>query len=192
MAILILLGILVLAVVIIAGYIIGVYNRLIKLRNGAENAWAQIDVQLKRRYDLIPNLVETVKGYAAHEREVFQKVTEARTRAMAAGTVKEHGEAENQLAGALKSLFAVAERYPQLKASGNFVKLQEELSSTENRIASARQLYNDASMKFNVMQQVFPARLIAGAFGFAGKEYFETEEPASREPVSVKFTETQK
>lgn len=187
MIMLIVLGILVLAGVIIAVYVVAVYNGLIRLKNGTDNAWAQIDVQLKRRYDLIPNLVETVKGYAAHEKEVFQKVTEARTRAMAAKTVKEHGEAENMLAGALKSLFAVAERYPRLKANENFIALQEEISSTENRIASARQLYNDAAMKFNIMQQVFPARLVAVAFGFDEREYFETGEPASRGPVSVKF-----
>ena len=183
----IILGILILIVAIVIGYATGVYNKLIKLKNMTENTWAQIDVQLKRRYDLIPNLVETVKGYAAHEREVFQKVTEARTKAMGAGTMKEQGAAENMLTGALKSLFAVAERYPQLKATENFIMLQEELSSTESKIAAARQLYNDAAMKFNVKQQVFPARLIATAFGFTEKEYFETEEPASREPVKVKF-----
>ena len=187
MILFIILAIVILPVIIAAGYVISVYNRLIRLKNGTEKAWAQIDVQLKRRYDLIPNLVETVKGYAAHEREVLQKVTEARSKAMQAGTPEERGEAENMLTGALKSLFAVAEKYPNLKANQTFMKLQEELSATENAIAGARQLYNESAMNFNVMQQVFPARLIAAAFGFSEKEYFEAEEPAGREPVKVSF-----
>ncbi|MCK4337453.1 MAG: LemA family protein, partial [Candidatus Aminicenantes bacterium] len=123
--------------------VIGIYNALIQLRNRCENAWAQVDVQLRRRYDLIPNLVETVKGYAKHERELFQKVTEARASAINAGTVKEQGQAENMLSGTLKSLFAVAENYPELKANQNFMMLQEELAGTEGKIAYARQFYND-------------------------------------------------
>jgi len=168
-------------------FVIGVYNGLITLRNRCENAWAQVDVQLRRRYDLIPNLVETVKGYAKHEREVFQKVTEARAKAIDAGTVKEQGEAENMLTGALKSLFAVVENYPDLKANQNFLMLQEELAGTEGKIAYARQFYNDNVMKFNLKQQVFPSNIIAGTFNFKEKEYFEIEEPEARRPVEVKF-----
>ncbi|MEJ2745377.1 MAG: LemA family protein [bacterium] len=168
-------------------YVIGAYNRLIRLKNRIENAWSQIDVQLKRRYDLIPNLVETVKGYAAHEREVFQSVTEARTRAIGASSVKEQGQAENMLTGALKTLFAVAENYPDLKANQNFLLLQEELAGTEGKIAYARQFYNDSVMTYTMACQTFPSSIIAGTFHFPGKDYFEIEEPAAREPVKVKF-----
>jgi len=168
-------------------FIITIYNALIRLRNRCDNAWAQVDVQLRRRYDLIPNLVETVKGYAKHEREVFQKVTEARSKAISAGSVKEQGEAENMLTGALKSLFAVVENYPELKANQNFLMLQEELAGTEGKIAYARQFYNDNVMKFMVKQQVFPSNIIAQMFRFKEKEYFEIEEPEAREPVEVKF-----
>jgi LemA protein len=168
-------------------FIIAIYNALIRLRNRCDNAWAQVDVQLRRRYDLIPNLVETVKGYAKHEREVFQKVTEARGKAINAETVKEQGEAENMLTGALKSLFAVVENYPELKANQNFLMLQEELAGTEGKIAYARQFYNDNVMKFNVKQQVFPSNIIAQMFRFKEKEYFEIEEPEVRGPVEVKF-----
>lgn len=167
--------------------VIGIYNTLIRLRNRCNNAWAQVDVQLRRRYDLIPNLMETVKGYAKHEREVFQKVTEARSKAINAGTVKEQGAAENMLTGALKSLFAVVENYPDLKANQNFLMLQEELAGTEGKIAYARQFYNDMTMKFNVKQQVVPSNIIANMFNFKEKEYFEIEEPEAREPVKVKF-----
>jgi LemA protein len=166
---------------------IGIYNSLIVFRNRCDNAWAQVDVQLRRRYDLIPNLVETVKGYAKHEREVFEKVTEARTKAISAQTVKEQGEAENMLTGALKSLFAVVENYPELKANQNFLMLQEELAGTESKIAYARQFYNDMVMKFNMKQQVFPSSIIARMFSFKEKDYFEIEEPAAREPVKVSF-----
>jgi LemA protein len=172
---------------VIAIAAIGIYNGLITLRNRADNAWAQVDVQLRRRYDLIPNLVETVKGYAKHEREVFQKVTEARTQAINAGTVAEQGKAENMLTGALKSLFAVVENYPELKANQNFLMLQEELAGTEGKIAYARQFYNDTVMKFNTKQQVFPSNIIANMFGFQEKEYFEIEEPEAREAVKVEF-----
>jgi len=166
---------------------IGMYNSLISLRNRCDNSWAQVDVQLKRRYDLIPNLVETVKGYAKHEREVFQNVTEARAKAINASTVKDQSAAENQLTGALKTLFAVAENYPELKANQNFLMLQEELAGTEGKIAYARQFYNDTVMKFNMKQQVFPSNIIANMFGFKEKEYFELEEPAAKEPVKVSF-----
>ncbi len=175
----------IIAVVAVAA--IGIYNALITLRNRADNAWAQVDVQLRRRYDLIPNLVETVKGYAQHEKDVFQKVTEARAQAINAGTVGEQGQAENMLSGALKSLFAVAENYPDLKANQNFLMLQEELAGTEGKIAYARQFYNDTVMKFNTKQQVFPSNMIANMFGFKEKEYFEIEEPEAKEPVKVKF-----
>ncbi|MFW6123953.1 MAG: LemA family protein [Acidobacteriota bacterium] len=179
------IGAIVTAVFIFA--FVGIYNGLITIRNRANNAWAQVDVQLRRRYDLIPNLVETVKGYAQHEKQVFQKVTEARAQAINAETVKEQEQAENRLTGALKSLFAVAENYPELKASQNFMMLQEELAGTEGKIAYARQFYNDTVMKFNTKQQVFPSNIIANMFGFKEKEYFEIEEPEAREPVKVKF-----
>jgi len=162
------------------------YNRFIVLRNRIDNGWSQIDVQLRRRYDLIPNLVETVKGYAAHEREVFQKVTEARAAMTSATTVAEQGQAQNMITQALKSLFAVAEAYPELKANQNFMMLQEELAGTESKIAYARQFYNDTVMAFNTMVQSFPANLLAGAFGFTQRDYFPMEEPA-REPVKVQF-----
>jgi LemA protein len=168
-------------------FVIGIYNRLVTLRNRCDNSWAQVDVQLRRRYDLIPNLVETVKGYAKHEREVFQKVTEARSQAINAGTVKDQGVAENMLSGALKSLFAVVENYPDLKANQNFLMLQEELAGTEGKIAYARQFYNDNVMQFNLKQQVFPSNIIASMFNFKEKEYFEIEESEAREPVEVKF-----
>lgn len=162
------------------------YNGLITRRNRVKNAWYQIDVQLKRRYDLIPNLVETVKGYARHEKEVFQKVTEARTKAMGASSVKEASEANNMLSSTLKSLFAVAEAYPELKANQNFLKLQEELTSTENKIAFARQFYNDVTMQYNISIQKVPWNLIAKLFNFKMAEYWEVPE-AERGPVEVKF-----
>jgi LemA protein len=182
-------GLLVVLIIIGAAilFAIGIYNNLITLRNRSDNAWAQVDVQLRRRYDLIPNLVETVKGYAKHEKETFQMVTEARSNAMNAQTVKEQGEAENMLSGALKSLFAVAESYPDLKANQNFLMLQEELAGTEGKIAYARQFYNDVVMKFNTKQQVFPSNIIANMFSFQEKEYFEIEEPEAREPIKVEF-----
>ena len=182
------MGKIILAVVaVIVLYVVVAYNRLVRLRNRIENAWSQIDVQLKRRYDLIPNLIETVKGYAAHEREVFQKVTEARTKAINASTVGEQGQAENMLTGALKSLFAVAENYPELKANQNFLMLQEELAGTESKIAYSRQFYNDTVMTYDTTREVFPSSLIAQWFKFPEKEYFEIEEAAAREPVKVKF-----
>jgi LemA protein len=166
---------------------VGMYNSLISLRNRVDNAWAQVDVQLKRRYDLIPNLVETVKGYAKHEREVFQNVTDARSKAINASNVKDQSAAENQLSGALKSLFAVAEAYPELKANQNFMMLQEELAGTESKIAYARQFYNDQVMRFNQKQQLFPSNIIANMFRFTEREFFKIEEPAAKEPVKVQF-----
>ena len=177
----------IIVIVVFLILVIGIYNSLVLLRNRCNNAWAQVDVQLRRRYDLIPNLVETVKGYAKHERETFENVTEARSKAINAGTVKEQGEAENMLTGALKSLFAVVENYPDLKANQNFLMLQEELAGTEGKIAYARQFYNDLVMKFNTKQQVFPSNIIANMFKFKVREYFEIEEPEARAPVEVKF-----
>ena len=162
------------------------YNGLVRLRNGTENAWSQIDVQLRRRYDLIPNLVNTVKGYAEHERETFEAVTQARTAAMAGQTVGEQAQNEDLLSGALKSLFAVAEAYPDLKANENFLQLQEELVSTESRIAFARQHYNDSVLGYNNKIETFPSNLIAGAFKFKQAEFFETEDEAPG-PVEVNF-----
>ena len=167
-------------------WLIMMYNNLVVLRNRIDNAWSQIDVQLRRRYDLIPNLVETVKGYASHEKEVFERVTQARANAIAAGSVGEQGKAENVLTQALRSVFAVAENYPQLRATENFQQLQEELSGTESKIAFARQFYNDTVLRYNNARQTFPAALMANQFGFGPREYFEMEE-AAREPVKVKF-----
>jgi len=173
-------------VVVLGIYLIALYNGLVKLRNRIENAWAQIEVQLKRRYDLIPNLVETVKGYATHERETFEAVTQARNMAQGATGVQEQAQAENMLTGALKSLFAVSEAYPDLKANENFLNLQEELTATEGRIAYARQFYNDSVFKYNTKIQSFPAVLIAGAMHFTAREYFEADDQ-SRGPVEVSF-----
>ena len=168
-------------------WVVSIYNGLIKLKNRTDEAWSDIDVQLKRRYNLIPNLMETVKGYAKHERELFEKVTEARTRAMSAKTVKEQGESENMLAGTLKSLFAVAENYPDLKANENFLELQRELSDTENKIQASRRFYNGNVRDFNIKIQVFPNNLIAGMLKFGKRDFFEIEEEAARKPVDVKF-----
>jgi LemA protein len=181
------LVILLIIIVAAAVILIGMYNSLITLRNRCDNAWSQVDVQLRRRYDLIPNLVETVKGYAKHEREVFERVTEARAAAVNAQTVKDQGQAENVLSGALKSLFAVAENYPDLKANQNFLMLQEELAGTEGKVAYARQFYNDTVMKFNMRQQVFPSSIIANMFGFKPRDYFQIEEEVARGPVKVSF-----
>ena len=175
-----------LIVVVLALAAVALYNRLVRLRNRVDNAWAQIDVQLKRRYDLIPNLVETVKGYAAHEKETLERVVQARNIAMAATGVQQQGEAENMLTGALKSLFAVAEAYPDLKANQNFLQLQEELTNTEGKIAYARQFYNDTVMSFNTAIQSFPANVFAGMFGFGQRDYFEVE-PAAVEAPRVEF-----
>jgi LemA protein len=173
--------------VLIALFIIRIFNRLVTLRNRVDEAEADIDVQLKRRYDLIPNLLETVKGYAAHEKEVFQKVTQARTAAMSASGMAEKSGAENMLTGALKTLFAVAENYPELKANQNFLALQEELTDTENKISAARRFYNGLIRDFNIAIQVFPTNLMARPLGFTKRGMFEIEEAAEREPVKVKF-----
>lgn len=169
---------------------IGIYNGLVNRKVRTENAWAQIDVQLKRRYDLIPNLVETVKGYAAHERQTLENVIQARNMAVSAKTVAEHAQAENVLTGALKSLFAVAEAYPDLKANVNFRALQEELTATENRISFARQHYNDSAAQYNAALQRFPGNVVAGMFGFQPADYFELEAgeaEAVRRAPQVKF-----
>jgi LemA protein len=173
-------------VVILAVVVIAMYNGLVTLRNRIENAWAQIDVQLKRRYDLIPNLVETVKGYAAHERETLEAVTQARNIAVNAQGPAQQAQAENMLTGALKSLFAVSEAYPDLKANQNFLNLQEELTGTEGRIAYARQFYNDTVYKYNNKIQSVPSNILAGMFNFSEREYFEADDE-SRGPVSVQF-----
>lgn len=163
-----------------------IYNGLVTLKNRVEEAWSDIDVQLKRRHNLIPNLVNTVKGYAAHEKEVFEKVTEARTRAMGAGNEHEKLEAENALTGTLKSLFAVAENYPQLKANQNFLELQRELSDTENKIQAARRFYNGNVRDFNIKIQTFPSNIVAGVLGFKEREFFEAQEGEKALP-EVKF-----
>jgi LemA protein len=173
-------------VVVIALWVVAIYNSLVVLRNRIENAWSQIDVQLKRRTDLIPNLVETVKGYASHEKEVFTKVTEARAALVHAEGVKDQAQANNMLTGALKTLFAVAENYPELKANQNFMMLQEELAGTESKIAYARQFYNDTVLKYDNKREKFPSNIIANMFGFKDREYFEVAE-AEREPVKVDF-----
>ncbi len=167
--------------------VITLYNRFVRLRNRVDNAWAQIEVQLKRRWDLIPNLLETVKGYAAHERETFEAVTNARTTAQQAGTPAATAQAEGLLGQALGRLFAVAEAYPELQADENFRQLQSELAETENRIAISRQVYNDSVLTYNNAIQTFPGMLLADPFGFAAREFFETDD-AQREPPQVSFT----
>ncbi len=166
---------------------VGIYNSLVQKRIRCQEAWSQIDVQLKRRYDLIPNLVETVKGYASHEQETLERVIQARNAAIAAGGVKEQAGAENMLSGALRQLFALSESYPDLKANQNFAQLQEELVSTENKIGFARQHYNDSTAVYNVARQQFPNNIVAGMFAFKEREFFEIEEPAEREAPKVSF-----
>ncbi len=177
------------AVVVILLVVITMYNRFVTLTNRVKEAWSDIDVQLKRRYDLIPNLVETVKGYVSHERQTLEKVTEARTKAMGAQTVGEHTEAENMLSGALKSLFAVAEAYPTLQANPSFVELQRELSDTENKIQAARRFYNSVAQDLQNALQQFPSNIVGSSFGFQSREFFELSEgeQAAKEPVKVKF-----
>jgi len=179
----IILGVLVLAL-LLAVY---TYNSLVTKRVRVRNAWSQIDVQLKRRYDLIPNLVETVKGYAAHEKETLERVVQARNQAISASGVAQQAEAENMLSGALRQLFALSEAYPNLKANENFAQLQEELTSTENRISFARQHYNDTTAGYNTACQTFPNNLLAGMFGFKLEDFFELEEPEMREAPKVEF-----
>lgn len=179
----IILGIIAVAVIAV----IGIYNGLVSRRNRIKEAWSDIEVQMIRRYDLIPNVVETVKGYAAHEKGVLEEVTRARTSAMGAKTAEEHAKAENMLSSTLKTLFAVAENYPDLKANANFLDLQRELADTENKIQAARRFYNGVVRDFNTMIESFPSNVIAGTFGFKQREFFDLEEEAARKPVGVKF-----
>ena len=172
--------------IIIIGTLIHMYNNLVKLRNLVKNSFSQIDVQLKRRNDLIPNLVETVKGYAAHEKGVLEEVTKARTGVMNASTIEETSAADNQLTGALKTLFAVAESYPDLKANSNFQQLQSDLTDTEDKISYARQFYNDAVLKYNNACQQFPSNIMARLFGFKEETFFEAPE-SEREVPKVEF-----
>ena len=160
---------------------------LVRSRNRVRESWSDIDVQLKRRYDLIPNLIETVKGYAAHEKEVLERVVQARSEAMGAHTIGEHAQAENMLTGALKSLFALAEAYPQLRAVESFAKLQDELSDTENKIQAARRFYNTNVMTLNTQVEQFPTNMVANMFSFKKEEFFQLEAAAEREPVKVNF-----
>ncbi len=178
-------------IIAVIGYLITVYNGLVKLKVLVEEAWSGIDVQLKRRYDLIPNLVETVKGYAKHESKLFEKVAELRTSAMKAEGAEDKGKAEAELANTLKTVFAVAENYPELKANTNFMKLQDELSSIEEEVQSARRYYNGAVRDFNTKLQVFPTSLIAGMLGFKAREFFEAAEE-ERKNVKVDFSEDKK
>lgn len=177
------------AVLLLLGvFLISTYNGLVRLRQRVQNAWSQVDVQLKRRYDLIPNLVNAVKGYAGHEKDTLERVTQARNMAVRAGNVKEQSQAENLLSGALKSLFAVAEAYPELKANTNFLQLQTELSDTESKIAFSRQFYNDTVQKFNTRIEVFPNNLVAGMLGFQMVDYFTLQgEAEARQNVRVSF-----
>ena len=175
----------VIVVIVVLFFWLG-YNSLVKSRNRVDNAWSQIDVQLKRRHDLIPNLVETVKGYAAHERGTFEAVTNARANAIRAEGPGQAAQAENVLTGALKSLFAVAEAYPDLKANQNFLQLQEELTATEDKVAYARQFYNDSVLTYNTKIQQFPTMVLAGMFKFEDRDFFDAE-PGDTEPVQVQF-----
>lgn len=179
----IILGLIIVAIL----WLIGVYNGLIKSKTRTEEAWSDIDVQLKRRYDLIPNLVNTVKGYATHEKELFEKVTEARAQAINAQGAKAKAGAENALSGTLKSLFAVAENYPELKANVNFAKLQDELTDTENKIQASRRFYNGNVRDYNIKLKVFPTNIIANSLGFKEKDFFEIGNEEERKNVEVKF-----
>jgi LemA protein len=178
--------ILLIIIAVFVVWLIAVYNGLIRFKNRVDEAWSDIDVQLKRRYDLIPNLVNTVKGYATHERELFEKVTEARARAMGAGSAADKAQAENMLSNTLKSLFAVAEAYPDLKANQNFLELQRELTDTEDKIQASRRFYNGNVRDFNIKIEIFPNNLIAGMLNFAKREFFETAEE-QKNPIKVEF-----
>jgi len=175
----------IIAVIVI--FVIATYNSLVTLKQRVKNAWSQIDVQLQRRFDLIPNLVETVKGYMGHEAEVLEKVTSLRTSWANANTVHEKSELDNQLSGALKTIMAVSENYPDLKASQNFSELQEELQNTENKISFSRQFYNDTTTRYNTKLELFPSNIIAGIFGFKSEELFEAESDETRKNVKVDF-----
>jgi len=183
-------GILILLVIIVVvvGWLVGMYNVLVRLRNRVKEAWAQVDVQLKRRFDLIPNLMETVKGYMSHERETLEAVTQARAAVSGAGNMEARMAAEAGLTGALGRLFAVSESYPDLKASTNFLALQEELTSTENKISFARQFYNESVMNYNNKVQMFPGNIIAGMFNFTPETFFELEDQQQREAPKVDFS----
>jgi len=183
-----LLIIVLVVILILIVWFIGIYNRLVGLRNNVDASWKQVDVQLQKRYDLIPNLVETVKGYAAHEKTVFENVTAARSQCINAQGAKAQGEAENMLTGTLKSLFAVAEAYPDLKANQNFLMLQQELANIENKIAYSRQHYNDVVRAYNTLQQQFPSNLVAGMASCKPSDYFELAEPEAREVPKVSFS----
>ena len=184
---LVLVIVIIVAVLLVAGMLVILYNRLVRLRNRSENAWAQVDVQLRRRYDLIPNLLEAVKGYAAHERQTFEEVTKARTAAQQAQTVPEQAQAENMLTQAIGRLFAVAEQYPQLRATENFQQLQAQLEETEGKIAVSRQVYNDAVLTYDTALETVPTNIVGGMFNFKERQYFEVEEPAVREAPRVQF-----
>jgi LemA protein len=179
-------GLIAIAAAVVA-WLVGIYNRLVRLKVACEDAWASIDVQLKRRYDLIPNLIETVKGYVSHERETLEAVVKARQAGISAGTVQEQAQAENMISGALRQLFALSEAYPDLKANQNFAQLQEELASTENKIAFSRQHYNSSVRQYNTRLEVFPDNFVAGSMGFSRREFFELEEQEQREAPQVKF-----
>ncbi len=181
------LWILLVVVVAVLLWGVAVYNGLVTLKNRVDEAWSDIDVQLKRRYDLIPNLVNTVKGYATHERELFEKVTQARTQAMGAQNPAAKAEAENMLSGTLKSLFAVSENYPELKANQNFLELQRELTDTEDKIQASRRFYNGNVRDFNIKIEVFPDTLVAKMLNYTKREFFEIENAAEKEPVKVQF-----
>jgi LemA protein len=179
--------ILLVLVFVLVAWFAGMYNSLIRLRNQVKNAWSQIDVQLKRRHDLIPNLIETVKGYMAHERETLENITKARSQAMIADTVGEKSKAESKLNGAMSQFYVVVENYPDLKANQNFLSLQEELTSTENKISFSRQAYNDQVLFYNNKIQVVPSNIIAGMFNFKEEEFFEIEDAGERAVPKVKF-----
>lgn len=181
-------SIIVLLVVIVAGlWLVGAFNSLVRSRNRVKESWSDIAVQLKRRYDLIPNLVETVKGYAAHEAGTLDKVIQARAKAMSAQTVGEHAQAENMLSGALKSLFALSEAYPQLRAVESFTKLQDELTDTENKVQAARRFYNTNVLSFNTKIEQVPTNIVASMFGFKKEDFFEITDATEKEPVKVSF-----
>ncbi|MDD3086843.1 MAG: LemA family protein [Patescibacteria group bacterium] len=179
--------ILVIVIAVILFGIIAIFNRLVGLKNRTDEAWSDIDVQLKRRYDLIPNLIETVKGYAKHEKELFEKVTQARTEAMKSKGLTDKAKAENQITEALKSVFAVAENYPNLKANENFVELQKEVTDTEDKIQASRRFYNANVRDLNIAIESFPSNVVAGVFGYKKRELFELEDVGERKNVEVKF-----
>lgn len=179
--------ILVIVIAVILFGIIAIFNRLVGLKNRTDEAWSDIDVQLKRRYDLIPNLIETVKGYAKHEKELFEKVTQARTEAMKSKGLVDKAKAENQITEALKSVFAVAENYPNLKANENFVELQKEVTDTEDKIQASRRFYNANVRDLNIAIESFPSNVVAGVFGYKKRELFELEDVGERKNVEVKF-----